>query len=279
MRPNLAYGADRRLTLVTTSWDDGDRSDLKLADLLRFRGIGGTFYVPITPHNGRPSLMPGDLRTLSSEGLEIGAHGFSHKLLWGLSAKELDDEIAPCKPRLEDIIGSEVRMFCYPRGRYDTKVVQALQEAGYRGARTVRMLSTELNFHAFEMPTTLQIFPHGVSAYVKNVARARLKGLGSCISYGTKLTNWLELGKATFDAVFERGGVWHIYGHSWEIEQLGLWDSLAKLLDYVGGRTGVTYLSNGDLLQVLAPDAPFKMQLTRRSSSSDSTIHSNQTLP
>src|SRR5690349_20306206 len=104
---------DRQI-IVTTSWDDGDRRDLRLAELLRSRGIRGTFYIPITPYMGRPALSHAELRALSSEGFEIGAHGFSHKHLWRLSSEELVEEINPCKPILEDILGKEVRMFCYP---------------------------------------------------------------------------------------------------------------------------------------------------------------------
>ena len=279
MDSNSFHAADRKVTLVTTSWDDGDRSDLRLAELLRSRGIGGTFYVPILPYNGRTSLTPADLRTLSSEGFEIGAHGFSHKLLWGLSVKELASEIDPCKPRLEQILGSEVQMFCYPRGRYNTNVVHALRGAGYRGARTVQMLSTELSFRPFEMPTTLQVFPHRISGYLKNVTRSRMKGLGVCLTYGAKLTDWLDLGKAIFDTVLESGGVWHLYGHSWEIEQLGLWDHLAELLDHVSGRKEVTYLSNGELLEFRHSGGfSGQMRLSSKGNCPESHIHSSSGL-
>lgn len=237
--------------IVTTSWDDGDRADLRLADLLLSRKIRGTFYIPLSPYNGRPALEPAELRRLSSEGFEIGAHGFSHKLLWGLPAEELAKEINPCKPVLEDLVGAEVRMFCYPRGRYDSNVVRALEGAGYQGARTVRMLSTQLKFNPFEMPTTVQIFPHRTTGYLKNVTRAGMKGLGVCLSQRSRLRNWLELAKNLFDSVLENGGMWHLYGHSWEIEQLGLWDDLERLLEYVSGRRAVKYLPNGELLQFL----------------------------
>jgi peptidoglycan/xylan/chitin deacetylase (PgdA/CDA1 family) len=237
--------------IVTTSWDDGDRADLKLAEFLRSRGVRGTFYVPIK-YRERP-LDHSQLRGLASEDFEIGAHGFSHKLLWRLSPEELAQEVGPCKPILEDIIGREVRMFCYPRGRYDASVVRALQEAWYRGARTVRMLATRPAFPPFEMPTTLQVFPHAPFTYVKNVLRAQsLKSLQSCVVQMPRLGSWLELGKRLFDAVLENGGIWHLYGHSWEVERLSLWDDLCEILDYVGGREGVSYVSNCALAPVSA---------------------------
>jgi peptidoglycan/xylan/chitin deacetylase (PgdA/CDA1 family) len=238
--------------IVTTSWDDGDRADLRVAEMLQSREIRGTFYVPNTPHETRPSLSHADLRTLSSEGFEIGAHSVSHKLLWGLTAEELAQEVSPCKPMLEDILGTEVRMFCYPCGRYDANVVRALKQAGYWGARTVRMLATRLEFNPFEMPTSVQIIPHRKVSYIKNVARARkIEGLQVFLSHMTRLNNWLELGKRIFDSVLEKGGMWHLYGHSHEIEKLGLWRDLEEMLDYVGNRKGVMYLPNCEVIRFL----------------------------
>jgi peptidoglycan/xylan/chitin deacetylase (PgdA/CDA1 family) len=241
-----------RPRIVTTSWDDGDYADLKVAELLRSRGVRGTFYVPIN-YQGR-LLDHGQLRDLASEGFEIGAHGLSHKPLWRLPLAELVQEVGPCKAILENIIGREVRMFCYPRGRYDASVVRALHEAGYHGARTVRMLATRPAFAPFEMPTTLQIFPHRSLTYLKNVARARrLESLQTCLLQMPRLGSWLELGKRLFDAVLEKGGIWHLYGHSWEIERLGLWDDLFEILDYVSQREGVSYVPNCALVPTPQP--------------------------
>jgi peptidoglycan/xylan/chitin deacetylase (PgdA/CDA1 family) len=237
-----------KLRVVTTSWDDGDCTDLKLAELLQSKGIRGTFYIPITYRE--KLLSHAELRTLASEGFEIGAHGWSHKHLWRLQPKEVDQEVRPCKKVLEDILGKQVEMFCYPAGRFDTNTVSALQEAGYRGARTVRMLATRPTSDPFRMPTTLQVFPHVPFTYLKNVARGRsLEGLQSFFVQMPRLGNWVELGKRLFDAVLEDGGVWHLYGHSWEIERLGLWGGLRELLEYVCRRDAVWYVPNCALLQ------------------------------
>lgn len=237
--------------IVTTSWDDGDRADLRLANILRSRGIAGTFYIPTSPYGARPALTHADLRNLSGEGFEIGAHGVTHKLLWGLSAEKLAEEVNPCKPFLEDIIGREVRMFCYPCGRYDANVIRALRNAGYWGARTLRMLSTRLEFSPFEMPTSVQIIPHPRVAYIRNVLRARkMEGVRVLLGHMPSLDNWLKLSKELFDSVLQNGGVWHLYGHSHEIDKLGLWNGLAELLDYVGKRPEVTYVPNCELIRL-----------------------------
>jgi peptidoglycan-N-acetylglucosamine deacetylase len=247
-----------KIRIVTTSWDDGERTDLKIAEILQRRGARGTFYVPIRAYQGRPALNHGDLRQLAGAGFEIGAHTVSHKLLWGLSSQELAGEINPCKPMLEDIVGTEVRMFCYPCGRYDSNVMRALRNAGYRGARTVRMLATKLQFDPFEMPTSLQVCRHPRTSYFKNMARARkLESLQVGLSNFKRLGNWLELGKRLFDSVMKNGGVWHLYGHSYEVEQWGLWQDLEEILDYVCRRDGVTYAPNGELIPLLTQQGSY----------------------
>ena len=120
--------------IVTTSWDDGDYADLKLAELLRSKGVPGTFYLPISWHE-RP-IDHSLLKNLVSQDFEIGAHGLSHRLLWRRASQDVIHEVSSCKSILEDIIGKEVRMFCYPQGRYDANVIYALKQAGYSGART-----------------------------------------------------------------------------------------------------------------------------------------------
>ena len=54
-----------------------------------------------------------------------------------------------------------------------------------------------------------------------------------------------------FDRVLRQGGIWHLYGHPWEIEKLGLWPQLSQMLEYVSNRSEVLYASNGQLLDLI----------------------------
>jgi peptidoglycan/xylan/chitin deacetylase (PgdA/CDA1 family) len=241
-----------RLSIVTTSWDDGDPLDMKVAELLRARALPGTFYFPFSGLHGRLTLDAAGLRSLRAAGFEIGAHSLSHPTLPKLGHEEISREVRTCKRLLEDILGNEIRMFCYPKGKYSATVIKYLKEAGYEAARTTRMLSTGLNFAPFEMPTSLHAYPHTRAAYLRNIARAR--NLSRLYDYLTRLdrtATWVDLGKALFDRVLEHGGVWHLYGHSWLIEELGLWDELKQMLDYVSNRDGVVYVPNCDVLNFL----------------------------
>ena len=245
-----------KLRIVTTSWDDGDIRDLRIAELLAFHQMSGTFYVPVEPFNGNPALSHDDLRSLNRNGFEIGGHGIAHEIMSEIPLKNVEQVVSGCKATLEDILGSRVRMFCYPRGRYTPQVIEALKSAGYEGARTVRLLATENKYCRYNLPTSIQVYPHTRTEYLRNIARAR--SAGTLYDYVARLgfeDGWVGLGKTLFDRFLEDGGIWHLWGHSWEIDQLGLWDELAEMLDYVHGREDVLYLNNGDLLQYLATNS------------------------
>lgn len=43
------------------------------------------------------------------------------------------------------------------------------------------------------------------------------------------------------------GGVFHLWGHSWEIEHNKDWGRLERVLSYFANRSDVKYLNNGEL--------------------------------
>jgi peptidoglycan/xylan/chitin deacetylase (PgdA/CDA1 family) len=240
-----------QITMVTTSWDDGHPCDLRLAEMLAKSGLPATFYIPIFGENGKPVLGPATLRTFLNQGFEIGAHTVTHQELPTLDSAGMSREVCRSKELLQDQLGEPVRMFCYPRGRYDSRVIGSVVESGFLGARTTRMFSKSLKFGRFEMPTTLQAFPHPPLNYLKNLGKRRdLPGLARYFSKYAKCGSWVEMGKSMFDEVVQEGGIWHLYGHSWELDDLGLWDQLQELFSYVANRPGVIYATNSKALEI-----------------------------
>lgn len=240
-----------RPIVVTTSWDDGHPCDLRLAELLAENGIPATFYVPVAGEGGRTVLPAKDLRSALRQGFEIGAHTMSHRILTQVSDAELLHEVCGSKEVLEDQLGVEMRMFCYPRGRYDAKTIDCVRRAGFRGARTTEMLSQALEFNRFEMPTSLQAYPHPPIDYLKNLGKRRnWAGMRRYVKDYLLCETWVETGKRLFDDTLQHGGIWHLYGHSWELEESCLWEQLRDLLEYVSKRTGVVYASNSAALEI-----------------------------
>jgi peptidoglycan-N-acetylglucosamine deacetylase len=241
----------RKAVIVTTSWDDGDRCDLKLAELLADRGLPATFYVPTGSLAQGSTMAPADLRELANAGFEIGAHTVTHPILSDLRGAVLAREVEKCKQTLEEILGCEVPSFAYPKGRTSAEAVRSLQEAGYRSARGMRMLSLSSNFAPFDMPFTIQAYPHSWARYARNLLKRGAVGTLLTSSFEiARSKSWVELGKALFDRAMREGGAWHLVGHSWETERVGGWRELTEILDYVSGRDGVRYLTNGQLAQL-----------------------------
>lgn len=110
----------RRL-LVTTSWDDGHPSDLRLADLLEKHGLRGTFYVPCANSEGRPVMRPSEVVEVGRR-FEIGGHTRSHVSLTEMTPCQATDQIRANKDRLQNLLGREVCGFAYVRGRHNPMV-------------------------------------------------------------------------------------------------------------------------------------------------------------
>jgi peptidoglycan/xylan/chitin deacetylase (PgdA/CDA1 family) len=245
-----AAATSQARVVVTTSWDDDAVSGMRVAELLGEKGMRGTFYVPTGELDRGSRFTAANLRTLSANGFEVGAHTISHRVLTELNAAELANEVGGCKPVLEQMLGREVVMFCYPRGRFNAEVLHEVRRAGYGGGRTTRMLCSDAVFPPFEMPTTVQAYPHTRSNYLRNMAR--LGGVSALVQSAADMVSfesWIQLGKKLFDQALRDGGVWHLYGHAWELEKLNLWAQLEEVLNYVSGRDGVAYLTNAQLLQ------------------------------
>lgn len=238
-----------RIRIVSTSWDDGHPCDLRLAAALAKRSLSATFYVPLAGEDGKPVVGDEVLRTFLKQGFEIGAHTMSHRVLSGLQDEVMSREVRGSKEVLEERLGAKVRMFCYPRGYYDGKVIECVRKSGFDGARTTRMLAHALGFNRFEMPTTLQAYPHPPLNYLKNLSKRRdFAGIGRYVKDYLPCKSWVDIGRKLFDEVLQQGGIWHLYGHSWELEELGLWADLEEMLDYVANQPGVIYASNSQVL-------------------------------
>lgn len=240
-----------RPSIVTTSWDDGDPFDLEVARLLADRRLPGTFYIPIRGHHPYARMDRAGMLSLNSQGFEVGAHGVSHPNLPQCDAEQLAREVETCKKRLEDDLGKEVSMFAYPNGRHNTHVIASVRRAGFAGARTTAMLARELTFDPFRMPTSVQAFRHSRLDYLKNfLSSGDFKRTWDHLARLPRARNWVRLAMRLFDTVVNQGGVWHLYGHSWEINDFELWEELKVVLDYVSNRPGVLYLPNREVVRL-----------------------------
>jgi peptidoglycan/xylan/chitin deacetylase (PgdA/CDA1 family) len=216
--------------LLTTSWDDGHQLDLRVADLLNKHGITGTFYVP--RHAPAGTLDAAQLRDLS-RGFEIGAHTLDHTVLTDAPIERARQEIEGSRLWVEDRTGSRCRMFCPPRGRFSRDHLGIIQRAGFLGLRSVELMSLDpprAEAGLLIMPTSVQAHAHGPGAYVRNMAkRAAPRNLWLYLLHG-RAADWPAMARNLLARVTARGGVFHLWGHSWEIHQAGQWQRLDDAL-------------------------------------------------
>jgi peptidoglycan/xylan/chitin deacetylase (PgdA/CDA1 family) len=227
---------------VTTSWDDGHILDHKLAGLLEDYGLRGTFYVaPMNIELRRQERLGNrDLQALARD-FEIGGHTLTHQRLTSLPDAVATKEVVEGKDALEQVIGVPLRSFCYPGGEYGHQHPAMVREAGFDLARTVRRGVTGVS-PQYETHTTVNTYRH----LVDGPAALRLAA-GNLTKARQIYWNWDVLAITIFDQVVTTGGVFHLWGHSWEIEQNNDWARLERVLSYIANRPDVKYLDNGGL--------------------------------
>lgn len=87
--------------------------------------------------NNKKLLKLDQIKKLKNEGWEIGFHSNTHRDLTKLDDASLKDEIINGKKRLEEKLGFRLRYFAYPKGRYSSKIIQIVKDAGFEAAFTV----------------------------------------------------------------------------------------------------------------------------------------------
>lgn len=213
---------------ITTSWDDGHPLDLRLAELLHKYALPATFYIPLD--NKLPVLTPSQIRELSAE-FEIGAHTVHHCDLLTIPENTARREITDCRAKLQQICGRPCTAFCFPKGRYRRCHVRNVREAGYRMARTVELMSLDMprmQDGVAMMPTTLQAAPAGFTKSARNsLKRLRPANLLRHVLF-TK-SDWVATAEAVLERILTHGGVFHFWGHSWEIEEMGQWQNVERV--------------------------------------------------
>ncbi len=87
-------------------------------------------------HRPYPLLTRSQLREMTESGIDIGSHSRTHARLTECSSDDLWNEVDGSKKILEDMLGREIRHFCYPYGTFDERTVAAVRKAGYQTACT-----------------------------------------------------------------------------------------------------------------------------------------------
>jgi len=221
---------------ATTSWDDNDRLNLRVADALNSFGLRGTFYIDFGKTREDP-LRESDVRRLA-EGHEIGSHTWTHKNLKTCSIETIREELLVSKERLEAMTGRRILGLAYPWGESSELSRNLAMECGYLFGRTVEEGTVTfpprdpylwgITVHALEKPRFLS---RRLPFYLYR-----------------RTSKWPKLATRLFDEARRRMGVWHLFGHAWEIfESPGLLDDFLAVCKIISDQQGVWHATNGML--------------------------------
>jgi peptidoglycan/xylan/chitin deacetylase (PgdA/CDA1 family) len=118
---------------VVISFDDGYRPQFTFAlPELRRHGWPGVLNLKAAGSD----LYESNVRAMIDAGWELAAHTIDHLDLTTLDAAGLKREVAGSRAILRRQYGVPVENFCYPAGRFDETVIDAVEAAGYAGATT-----------------------------------------------------------------------------------------------------------------------------------------------
>jgi|WetSurMetagenome_2_1015567.scaffolds.fasta_scaffold84450_2 peptidoglycan-N-acetylglucosamine deacetylase len=235
--------------IITTSWDDGCPLDLRVAELLQKYSLPATFYLPVK-NRERPQLPAAGINEISRS-FDIGGHTYHHVDLTCLDMNSARNEILNGKKELEEITGKELSTFSYPFGRYNSRVIQTVKECGFQGARTIKGLARRLT-DPFKIGTMANATNYLFTRYPSQaIIAGDYRLLSFILNKQLLFMNWDRIAIETLDFVARNGGIWHLWGHSWEIEANGDWNKLENVLKVAGSiKQDTIKVDNSQLIKI-----------------------------
>jgi peptidoglycan/xylan/chitin deacetylase (PgdA/CDA1 family) len=145
-------------------WDDPDVLGTLSPERRRYylgalRGDGESIVESLSLPRGacevRASRRPATWQTITSaarSGLQVGAHSATHRSLTELGDAELQRELVDSRRTIVRRTGVTPDFFAYPYGLWDSRVGQAVREAGYRAAFTLGNGGDATSPHRWALP-------------------------------------------------------------------------------------------------------------------------------
>jgi peptidoglycan/xylan/chitin deacetylase (PgdA/CDA1 family) len=118
---------------VVLSFDDGYRPQFTFAlPQLRKHGWAGVLNLKAEGSD----LYESNVKAMIAAGWELAAHTIHHLDLTELDPEQLEEEVAGSRRILQHEFHVPVKNFCYPAGKFNQTVIEAVEAAGYDGATT-----------------------------------------------------------------------------------------------------------------------------------------------
>ena len=220
---------------VTFSYDDGVRTDIRLAEICDEYGLKATFNVCstlIAERDGEWRLTENELRDLVSRGHEIAAHGHEHKSPSVSTDMEIINEVLTCREKLEEVLGTVVTGMAYP----DCEI----ERAGARRYEEIRTLLLSLGIsysrtlggdnNGFDLPADWL-------AWMPTIHHDNPNSL----EYARQFVG------LNFDELYvsrHQPRLFYMWGHSYEFDSNDNWDHFTELCRILSGKDDTWYATN-----------------------------------
>jgi len=135
----LRNGKPLPINPIVITFDDGyvDNHQYALPILKKYKFTATFFIITQIVDDKKPGYMNwNQIEDLAIEGMEIGSHSMTHPDLKDKPRAFQSGEIVGSKLVIESRIGTPVKSFSFPAGKYDAQTLQVLRSAGYLAAVT-----------------------------------------------------------------------------------------------------------------------------------------------
>ena len=126
-----------RIHAVTFSYDDGRLQDRRLVDLFNRYGLKGTFNLNASRVGAEGVVTEAEVRSLYA-GHEVANHFYSHPYPTRIPGEQVLLQVLEDRRRLEALSGGLIDGLAYPFGDWNAEVIAALKACGIRYARTTK---------------------------------------------------------------------------------------------------------------------------------------------
>lgn len=206
---------------VNFSYDDGVTQDLQFVPLLNKYGMKGTFnlnsklllegFTWVHPCGKTISRLPREELVSLYEGHEIASHTATHPMMQNISEEEILEEMVSDKEKLEEIFGREVVGFALPFSYHDDRVYRCSKAAGFAYAR----ISDESM--DFSIPSDFH------------------RWVGTMFHIRPELEDCLD----RFLATDQELALFHLLGHSYDLDVEDMWDRLEAVMAKLSKQTDI----------------------------------------
>lgn len=123
-----------------------EKKDLLIEELLAVSGVD------IPTNLSKEYILSWDeVREMSNDGIQFGAHTVSHPILTNIPLEQARSEIIQSKVDIEKTIGQNVTTFAYPNGNFNADIVELVKKNGFLCAVAVspsKLISSKDSIYA-----------------------------------------------------------------------------------------------------------------------------------